>query len=53
MVEVEVEHLVDVSPESMNFCPVCDDPVQLHQEAVVATGWGLKTLAHKHCTDET
>lgn len=52
MTEVDVEHLA-VDPESMNFCPVCDDPVQTHQEAVVATGWGLKTLAHKHCIDET
>ena len=53
MTEVDVECLVDVSPEDMNFCPVCDGPVQAHQEAVVATGWGLKTLAHKHCIDET
>lgn len=55
---MNIEHMIDEEnpealQEAMNFCPLCDDPVQVHQEAMVVSGWGLQTLAHKQCTEET
>ena len=54
---MNIEHLIDPDnpealQEAMNFCPLCDDPVQVHEEAVIVEGWGLKTLAHNHCVED-
>lgn len=49
---MNIEHLLDVDhPESMNFCPVCDDPVHIHEQHMVVEAWGVKTLAHTACVE--
>jgi hypothetical protein len=47
---VNIEHLIDAAmPEAMNYCPVCDYPVQESQDQVLVSAWGMATLAHGPC----
>lgn len=49
-----IEHLVEQDyPETMNFCPICDNPVQVHEEAEIVTAFGVKTLAHTRCVKDS
>lgn len=53
MTMTDIEHLIDNDyPETMNFCPICDDPVGVHEEAEIVTAFGFKTLAHAHCVKD-
>ena len=43
------EYLED--PESIGLCPLCDNVIEIYEEAVLVTAFGCKTIAHKICVD--